>query len=349
MEQTLRPRRALMQAMRRLFALVLLAVLALPALAQAPARIYNQAELDALLAPVALYPDPLLSNILVAATYPEDLREAAHWSRANPQLGGEQAVHAAEPLPWHPSVKALLATPELLARMDESPQWTADLAAAFVNQEPHVMDTVQGLRRRAQATGHLDSTPEYQVQQHGHAIAVYSARPHVIYVPYYDPYVVYGPWWWHSYRPVYWRPWYPRPAIHVSSSFFHSSVDWHRRHVHRGHNHVQHRQFAPRAIDVARHAAVPHRVHPPQHARQFGPRAADIARQATGHNPVYQAPPTQTHGPAAQHRHEVRRSAPRPEYQRQQIRSHESQGQHLRRGGGQQQQRQEARNHHRRG
>ena len=349
-----------MRAMRRLFALVLLAVLALPALAQAPARTYNQAELDALLAPVALYPDALLSNIMIAATYPEDLREAAHWSRANPHFSGEQAVQASAQMPWHPSVKALVATPELLARMDESPQWTADLAAAFLNQEPYVMDTVQGLRRRAQASGHLGSTPEYQVQQHGHAIAVYPARPHVIYVPYYDPYVVYGPWWWHSYRPAYWRPWHPRPAVHVSTGFFHGAVDWHRRHVHRVHHHPQHRHFAPRAVNVVRQATVHNHVHQPQQARQFGPRAVDVARHATVQNQVHQAqharpivqgaarPHTQTHVPAAQHRHEIRQSAPRPEFQRQQIRSDESQGLHLRRGGGQQH-RQEARSHQRRG
>ena len=256
----------------------------LPAFAQAPARTYNQPELDALLAPVALYPDALLSHILVAATYPEDLREAADWSRANGHLSGQQAVEAAEPMPWHPSVKALVATPELLARMDESPQWTADLAAAFVNQEPYVMDTVQALRRRAQASGHLESTPEYQVQRQGHAIAVYPAHPHVVYVRYYDPYVVYGPWWWHSYRPVYWRPWYARPAVHVSSGFFRGSVDWHRRHVnrvthHHHHHHHHHRpQRHPTVHNHVHQMPAPRQhnhVHPAQHARPI----VDTVRQ----------------------------------------------------------------------
>ena len=267
--------------MRRLAAWLLLTLMTLPAFAQAPARTYNQPELDALLAPVALYPDALLSHILVAATYPEDLREAADWSRANGHLSGQQAVEAAEPMPWHPSVKALVATPELLARMDESPQWTADLAAAFVNQEPYVMDTVQALRRRAQASGHLESTPEYQVQRQGHAIAVYPAHPHVVYVRYYDPYVVYGPWWWHSYRPVYWRPWYARPAVHVSSGFFRGSVDWHRRHVHRvtHHHHHHHRpQRHPTVHNHVHQMPAPRQhnhVHPAQHARPI----VDTVRQ----------------------------------------------------------------------
>jgi hypothetical protein len=133
--------------MRRLIALLLFAALgAITAPAHSQSRIYSQPELDALLAPIALYPDPLLSNILDAATYPDDVRQAAAWLRANPQLTGEQAVRAAEPTPWPPSVKALLAFPDHHAPMDESPQCTADLGGALLIQEPQVMETVQGLR-----------------------------------------------------------------------------------------------------------------------------------------------------------------------------------------------------------
>jgi hypothetical protein len=217
--------------MKRWIALVLLAGLSIwQGPLQAQGRLYSQAELDAL-----LYPDPVLSHILVAATYPDDLRDAAAWSRANPQLSGEDAVRAAEPMLWHPSVKALVAFPDLLARMDESPEWMADLGAAFIEQEPYVMDTVQALRRRAQASGSLQSNDQYSVQQYGPNIAVYPAQPQVVYVPYYDPYVVYGPWPWFPYRPVFWRPWHPRPAVFVSTRFFVSSVDWRHRHVRRIH------------------------------------------------------------------------------------------------------------------
>jgi hypothetical protein len=221
--------------MKRWIALVFAAALALwqlPTQAQAQPRIFSQPELEALLAPVALYPDPVLSNILVGATYPEDVRAAAAWSRANPQLTGEDAVRAAEPIPWHPSVKALLAFPDLLARMDESPQWIEDLGEAFREQEPYVMDAVQNLRRRAQASGSLQSNDQYSVQQQGSSIAVYPAQPQVVYVPYYDPNVVYGTWWWPAYRPVYWRPWFTHPTVFVSTTtFFVRSVDWQRRHV----------------------------------------------------------------------------------------------------------------------
>jgi hypothetical protein len=248
--------------MKRWIALVLLAALALwQAPSQAQARVYNQAELDALLAPVALYPDPVLSHILIAATYSDDLRDAAAWSRANPHLAGEDAVRAVEPLPWHPSVKALVAFPELLARMHESPQWAADLGAAFLEQEPHVMDTVQALRRRAQASGYLQNNPQQQLYEEGQAISVYPAQPQVVYVPYYDPYVVYGPWWWTSYRPVYWRPWFARPAVFVSTSVFVTRVDWRRRHVvrhaHHGQPYVRRIQSARPIVDSVRLPAQP--------------------------------------------------------------------------------------------
>jgi hypothetical protein len=293
--------------MKRWIALVLLATLALCQLpAQAQARLYSQAELDALLAPVALYPDPVLSNILVASTYPEDLRQAAAWSRANAQLAGEQAVRAADPMPWHPSVKALVAFPDLLARMDESPQWTADLGSAFVEQEPYVMDTVQELRRRAQANGALQSNGEYSVQQQGPSIAVYPAQPQVVYVPYYDPYVVYGPWWWPAYRPVFWRPWHPRPAMFVSTSFVVRSVDWRRRAVLRQ---AVHRTLPAPAVQTHTNHVRPivdsvriRPPQPPQPQRTEGRREfhRDLRAQAAAPRAQAPAPRAQPSAPRAQ-------------------------------------------------
>jgi uncharacterized protein DUF3300 len=272
-----------------LFSALLISALAIwQAPAQAQARVYSQAELDALLAPVALYPDPVLSHILVAATYPDDLRQAAAWSRANSHLTGEDAVRAAETMPWQPSVKALVAFPELLARMDESPQWTADLGTAVLEQEPYVMDTVQGLRRRAQASGYLQSDPQQQVYQQGQDIAVYPAQPQMVYVPYYNPYVVYGPWWWPAYRPVFWRPWYARPAVFVSTRFFVTSVDWRHRHVVR----PGHRIHSAAPVTIHNHA---HPVRPVVDSVRIQPQAVQIQPQ-----------------PAAQ----LRRSEARREFQR---------------------------------
>lgn len=288
-----------MGTMRRLIAFTLLSAMLLsaqaiwPAPAQAQGRVYNQGELEALLAPVALYPDTVLSHILVAATYPDELRDAAAWSRANSQLTGEDAVRAAGPMPWHPSVKALVAFPDLLARMDESPQWTADLGAAFREQEPYVMDTVQALRRRAQAAGSLQSNDQYSVQQQGSSIAVYPVQPQVVYVPYYDPYVVYGPWWRPAYCPVFWRPWFARPAVFASTHFFVSSVDWRRRHV------VRHIHRIQPAVPVTIHNHA-HPVRPivdsvriPQHAVQ--PRQPEARREFQRDRRAQGSPPRVVH------------------------------------------------------
>ena len=247
--------------MKYLVALATALFIAAPAQAQ---RLYNQAELDAMLAPIALHPDGLVSQILIAATYPEDVAAAAHWSRTNPSFRGEEAVQLVQYEPWDPAVKALVAFPELLARMDESPQWLQDLGQAFAGQQAHVMDTVQQLRGRAHAAGHLTNSDQYAVYSQDEAIVV-QPRTHIVYVRHYDPYVVYGPWWWPHYRPVYWRPWAVRP-VYVSHTFFYTNFDWRHRHVrvvhrpayvhHHHHRHVQPgRWHYHRPAPVVRHVA----------------------------------------------------------------------------------------------
>jgi len=205
---------------------------------------FTQQQLDQMLAPIALYPDPLLSQMLMASTYPLEVVEAARWSKAHPGLKGDDAVRAVAQQSWDPSVKSLVAFPQVLAWMDENLDWTRNLGDAFLAQEPQVMETVQTLRQRAQAAGTLRSDDRNRVVSEAGAIAVVPASPQIIYVPYYDPRVVYGPWWWPAYPPVYWRPWpdyyarpgyatgfYWGPGIGISAGFFFGAVDWHRRHV----------------------------------------------------------------------------------------------------------------------
>ena len=205
---------------------------------------FSQQELDQMLAPIALYPDTLLSQILMAATYPLEVVEAARWSRANPNLRGDRAVNAVAQTHWDPSVKSLVAFPQIIQMMDEKLDWTERLGDAFLSQQPQLMDTVQNLRQRAYAAGNLRSTDQIYVEPQGQTIVVAAASPEVIYVPYYDPTVIYGPWWWPAYPPVYWRPWpgyYVRPGITagfffgfgvpVSAHFFFGECDWHARHV----------------------------------------------------------------------------------------------------------------------
>ena len=169
--------------------------------------VFSQQELDQMLAPIALYPDSLLSQILMASTYPIEVVQAARWSRANPNLTGDQAVKAVEQNNWDPSVKSLVAFPQILGMLDEKLDWMERLGDAFLSQQQQVMDTVQDLRQKAQAAGNLKSNEIVRVAPQGQTIIIEQANPQVIYVPYYNPTVVYGPWWWADYPPIYWGPW----------------------------------------------------------------------------------------------------------------------------------------------
>lgn len=216
---------------------------------------FSQQELDQMLAPIALYPDPLLSQILMASTYPLEVVEAARWSRANPGLVGDNAVRAAQQQDWDPSVKSLLAFPQILQMMDEKLEWTERMGDAFLAQEAQVMATVQNLRHKAYDAGNLSSNEQVSVETRGQTIVIVPANPEIVYVPYYDPVVVYGSWWWPDYPPIYWAPWPgyyygPRYApgfawgfgITISSGFFFGGFDWphHRVHVVNVNNYYYH-------------------------------------------------------------------------------------------------------------
>jgi uncharacterized protein DUF3300 len=205
---------------------------------------FSAEELDQMLAPIALYPDSLLSQILMASTYPLEVVQAARWSRANSQLKGDDAVKAVEGMDWDPSVKSLVAFPQILYRMDERLDWTQRLGEAFLAQEPHVLDAIQGLRQRAAAAGNLNSNEHLRVTRQDEAILIEPVRPEVVYVPYYNPAVVYGPWAWTGYPPVYWAPFpgyyavpafapafFWGPAIVVSTGFFFGHCNWHHHQV----------------------------------------------------------------------------------------------------------------------
>lgn len=206
--------------------------------------VFSQQELDQILAPIALYPDQLLSQILMAATYPLEVIEAARWSKANPNLKGEQAVQSVAEYPWDPSVKSLVAFPQVLMTMDEKLNWMEQLGDAFLTQEQQVLDTVQQLRQKAHTAGNLSSNERVTVEQQGQSIIIQPTNPQVVYVPYYNPLEVYGPWWWPAYRPVYWGLWPgyfygPRFGagfawgfgIGIGPRFFFGGFNWPFRHV----------------------------------------------------------------------------------------------------------------------
>lgn len=154
------------------------------------------AQLDQLLAPIALYPDPLLAQILMAASYPLEVVQADRWLQDpnNAELKGEQLAAALEPQPWDPSVKSLAPFPQLLFMMDRNLDWTERLGDAFAANQSAVMDSVQRLRERAEAAGKLGSTPQEAVTTADQTITIEPSTPGILYVPVYNPTVAYGPW-----------------------------------------------------------------------------------------------------------------------------------------------------------
>jgi Protein of unknown function (DUF3300) len=150
-------------------------------------------QLNQLVAPIALYPDALIAQILAASTYPTQVVEADHWVQAQGNAPADQIAANANAQPWDPSVKALTAFPSVLAQMDRNMQWTTDLGNAYYNQPQDVMDAVQQMRQRAQQAGSLESTQQQTVSNNDGEIAIAPANPEVVYVPAYNPWVVYGP------------------------------------------------------------------------------------------------------------------------------------------------------------
>jgi uncharacterized membrane protein YgcG len=158
----------------------------------APAPQQSPQELDQLVAPIALYPDALVAQILAAATQPTEIVEADRWLQQHPGLKGDALAKAVDAQSWDPGVKALTQFPGLLQMMDKNLSWTSSLGEAYVNGQQNVLDAVQVMRRRAQQAGNLKSTAQESVTTQGTTIVIEPANPQVVYVPEYDPWIVYG-------------------------------------------------------------------------------------------------------------------------------------------------------------
>ena len=209
----------------------------------APAqRVFGQEELDQMVAPIALYPDSLLTQVLMAATYPGNVADAVAWSKAHPDAKGDAAVKLVADQPWDPSVQSLVAFPQVMSTLAQDPGWVQRLGDAFLAQPADVMDAVQRLRRAAQAAGNLQSSEQQTVTVvpaqaapapvvvEGSAppppppqiIQIEPANPEVVYVPSYNPTTVYGAWPYPSYPPAYYPPspaWYPGSALVAGLAF----------------------------------------------------------------------------------------------------------------------------------
>lgn len=177
--------------------------------------VFKQEELDQILAPIALYPDSLLTQVMMASTYPLEIVQADRWAKQNKDMKGDALAKTLEAQPWDPSVKSLVNFPEVLAMMSERLDWTQKLGDAFLAQQKDVMGTIQKLRAKAQAAGNLKTTKEQKVIVEKETIIIEPASPQVIYVPTYNPTVVYGVWAYPAYPPY---PVYP-PGYVAGAAF----------------------------------------------------------------------------------------------------------------------------------
>ena len=176
--------------------------------AQSSEEVFKPEELEQMLAPIALYPDPLLAQVLTAATYPLEVVAADRFAKENQGLTREVLLVAAKDKDWEPSVKAMLEFPDVLAMMDDQLEWTGKLGDAFLAQQSDCMDAVQRLRQKAYAQGNLATTGKQmiRVEPQTQIIIIEPASPEVIYVPVYDTAVIYGQWWYPAYPPYYFFP-----------------------------------------------------------------------------------------------------------------------------------------------
>src|SRR4030081_489075 len=211
--------------------------------------IQSPQELQQLVAPIALYPDALVAQVLAASTYPTEIVEAERWMQGHSNLKGEELAGEGDKQPWDTSVKALTQFPSVLENMDKNLSWTSSLGEAYANQQQAVTDAVQAMRQQARKAGQLNSNEQENVSTQGNTIVIQPANPDVVYVPAYDPGLVYG-------DPIVAYPgWVPVPGIFYGGpsvyfgggfgiGFFgefwggwhHWDYDWHRHGAIYNHN-----------------------------------------------------------------------------------------------------------------
>jgi hypothetical protein len=264
---------------------------------------FGKEELVQMLAPIALYPDSLIAQILMASTYPLEVVEAERWLSGNKDLQGDPLYDALREKPWDPSVKALCQFPDVLIAMSEKLDQTRKLGDAFLVQEQEVMDTVQELRRKAMEQGTLQTTEQQKVIVEREIVRIEPASPQVVYVPVYDPYYVYGSWWYPDYPPYYWyyppRPFVSGvhfafgPRVFIGLDLF--SWVWFDWHVHRIHIDVN------RTFRFHKHRIRPsherfHWRHDPRHRRGVAYRDRRISERFGVPTHRLRAPRSETRG-----------------------------------------------------
>ena len=254
--------------------------------------VLSEAELAQTLAPIALYPDTLLTHILIASTYPIEVIEAERWLNKNSKLTAEQVMKKAEKKDWDASIKALLAFPRVITKLSEDLTWMQALGDAFLQDEARVLASIQTLRQQADQAGNLASMDNVNVIKERKVIIIEPAQPEIIYVPYYDTRVVYGRWHWTHYPPVYWHNpnyyaahyghFYWGHGVHISSHFYFSAFHWHNRHVIV--NHYNRPGYHPRKKIVSSHSAKRWN-HQPKHRRGVAYSNGRLKHKYYGYRP----------------------------------------------------------------
>lgn len=256
---------------------------------------FSQAQLAQMLAPIALYPDSLLTHILIASTYPIEVVEAERWVSKNSTLSAERMSKKLENKDWEPSVKALVMFPKVLERLSEDLSWTQQLGDAFLQDEEIVLQVIQDLRYQAQEAGNLDKMENVKITREKKNIIIQPVQKEVVYVPYYDTRHVYGDWHWSMNPPIHWdwghhvswshrNPFRWHSGIHISFNYFFSAFHWHNRHVvvvdHRNTRKYRSKKHIVRGGYANRW------VHKPQHRRGVTYRSERVNKRFKSHRPV---------------------------------------------------------------
>lgn len=255
---------------------------------------FSEAELAQMLAPIALYPDSLLTHILIASTYPLEVVQAKRLQENNTLLPADQLIDKANNEEWDPSVTALLAFPTVLEKLSEDLAWTQDLGDAFLQDEQQVLTSIQVLRQQADDANSLNEMENMEVSRVDNQIIIEPVQKEIVYVPYYDPRVVYGHWAWYNYPPVYWtpHPYYVRPpyghfyyhrGVHISFNYYFSAFHWHKRHVvvvhHKNARHYRHHGRIVTSSGAQRWN------HKPAHRRGVAYRSPVVKQRYNSHRP----------------------------------------------------------------
>ena len=255
---------------------------------------YSEGQLAQILAPIALYPDSLLTHILIAATYPLEVVQAHRWQQSKQHLSTQKQIDKAQNKDWDPSVVALIAFPNVLQKLSEDLDWTQSLGDAFLQDEAQVLASIQTLRQEADNANSLEQMENMQVTRVSNQIIIEPVRKEIVYVPYYDPRTVYGYWRWYRYPPVYWAvyPGYVRPSyghfywragVHISFNYYFSAFHWHKRHVVVVHHHNSHK-YRHRGRIVTSHGAK-RWAHKPQHRRGVAYSNGALRHKYNRHQP----------------------------------------------------------------